>query len=403
MLQSQPRHPRSQPIRAAVLFSNYGPYHVARASALMAVDSIDPHFVEIARSERKYPWEVSVANRPLQVTTLFAQPFEDLRIVDVVPAIHRTLTNINPDVVVACGYGQPAMLAAAVWTRLNGKRCVLMFESTEWDKPRVWWKERPKGWILRWFSDAVFCGGTTNRRYLERLGVPRHRIWEKYDVVDNDWFSRRGQEASSRIGEIRADLRLPNEYFLFVGRFAPEKNLAGLLRAYQAYLRNEAGRWGLVLVGDGPERENLRNIASDLGLTGLVWAGFRQAQELPAYYASASAFILPSLVEPWGLVVNEAMATGLPILASERCGCAADLVQDGRNGYTFDPTNVTQMTQTMARMASLSLANRTLMGAASQEIISHYAPHDWAASLSDCVRTVADKPSRRCDQSSREE
>jgi glycosyltransferase involved in cell wall biosynthesis len=106
-----------------------------------------------------------------------------------------------------------------------------------------------------------------------------------------------------------------------------------------------------VLLGDGELRSSLESQVSRLGLQGSVLLpGFKQYPELPEYYARAGAFIHASTTEQWGLVVNEAMASGLPVLVSNRCGCARDLVQDGVNGFTFDPYNVEQMAELMVRV-----------------------------------------------------
>jgi 1,2-diacylglycerol 3-alpha-glucosyltransferase len=94
----------------------------------------------------------------------------------------------------------------------------------------------------------------------------------------------------------------------------------------------------LVVCGDGDLRPRLHALARELGLEQRVhWPGFVQYPDLPVYYALADAFILASTIEPWGLVVNEAMACGLPVLVSDRCGCAPDLVPEGQNGFTFKP------------------------------------------------------------------
>ena len=105
--------------------------------------------------------------------------------------------------------------------------------------------------------------------------------------------------------------------------------------------------------------------------------GFKQYGELPLYYANAGAFVHASTTEQWGLVVNEAMASGLPVLVSERCGCAPDLVETGRNGYTFDPHDVDALARLMLDMAS-DACDRAAMGRASREIVARWSPATFA-------------------------
>jgi glycosyltransferase involved in cell wall biosynthesis len=106
-----------------------------------------------------------------------------------------------------------------------------------------------------------------------------------------------------------------------------------------------------VLLGDGPLREAISQQIKESGLTRhVVMPGFKQYDELPLYYALARAFIHASTTEQWGLVVNEAMASGLPVLVSNRCGCSVDLIQEGVTGYSFDPYNEKQMADLMLRL-----------------------------------------------------
>jgi glycosyltransferase involved in cell wall biosynthesis len=179
-----------------------------------------------------------------------------------------------------------------------------------------------------------------------------------------------------------------------VGRFAPEKNLLLLLQAYRGYRRAHPDGWGLVMVGDGPQRDELRRAAESEGLTGVVWPGYKQFDELPLYYAFAGCFILPSIMEPWGLVVNEAMACGVPVIVSSRCGCAADLVQDARNGFLFEPAESGQLGRLMLSMATLSDERREAMGRASKEIISGWTPEVWASQLASAIQAAASAPAR---------
>ena len=122
--------------------------------------------------------------------------------------------------------------------------------------------------------------------------------------------------------------------------------------------------------------------------------GFKQYEELPTYYASAGAFIHASTIEQWGLVVNEAMASGLPVLVSNRCGCAKDLVREGVNGFTFDPYNEEQLADLMVRIASDEVA-RYQMGARSREIIAEWGTDRFASGVKASVETALSAPKKK--------
>ncbi len=201
-------------------------------------------------------------------------------------------------------------------------------------------------------------------------------------------------------------------YFLASNRFIEKKNLPRLIEAYAGY-REKAEKlkpeilkskisacqnvsvsdftpWDLVLLGDGALRPDLCRLISDLRLQdSVLLPGFIQYPELPTFYAHAGAFIHASTTEQWGLVVNEAMASGLPVLVSNRCGCAQDLVQEGVNGFTFDPYDVEQLAQLMLRIWSMErgAGSGSQRAAVSDQLNPESAPASGAVS-----RALAENP-----------
>ena len=148
-----------------------------------------------------------------------------------------------------------------------------------------------------------------------------------------------------------------------------------LIEAHGAYVRQvEVNPWRLVIVGDGPSRPELESFARDLGLGNrVVFRGFAGYQGLPGIYGLAKAFIHASTKDTWGLVVNEAMAAGLPVLVSEKCGCVSELVKDGVNGFTFDPWRSDEIAQKMLLIhRDSSLSQR--MGRESAALIADWGP-----------------------------
>lgn len=378
-------------IRTAIIFVNYGPYHVARVRGLAGVDYVEPLFVELASEQKKYPWQMDPKNSGVATKTLCHVPFEQTSFRELYGKLTDALEDFSPDAVVVPSYSPPIMLAAARWAKSHGAASVMMNETTELDHPRVWWKEKFKSLLVKRYYDSAFVGGRATREYVSKLGMPQAWIWDHYDVIDNEYFNARATEVLERKEEHRRAAGLPENYFLYTGRFSEEKNLPRLLEAYRRYRDLRPGGWKLVLVGDGPQREDLMRIAQRLRLDDIVWPGFIQIDELPVYYALGSAFILPSTSEPWGLVVNEAMASGLPVLVSNRCGSAWDLLDEGKNGYTFDPYEVGEIADRMLILGDKDKQQREAMGQVSREIISGYSPEVWVQNLADCVRRTVGK------------
>jgi glycosyltransferase involved in cell wall biosynthesis len=248
------------------------------------------------------------------------------------------------------------------------------------------------------------------------LGLPKDRVALGYNAVDNEFFfnkAKRDREVfQSSVGEAKSA-----PYFLASNRFVRRKNLPSLIQAYARYVeRFQQGAvksiWPLVLLGDGELCSELKGLCADLGLPisdcecledlklnsyklktpsvgGLVvFPGFRQIDEIRAFYAGAGAFIHPALSEPWGLVINEAMASELPILSSKNVGAAEELLQEGVNGFSFNPASVEELAAVLERMAKLPLQKREVMGSASKSIISNWGLERFSQGSQEAVRAA---------------
>ena len=303
--------------------------------------------------------------------------------------LRAALDKFAPDVVAVPGWSGRLAFAAMIWCIQNRTPVVLMSESTPDDEQRVRWKE----WIKRHYvgmCSAALVGGHRNQDYLLQLGMATERIFFGYDVVDNQYFTQHTNKVRESANAWRKRLGLPSRYFLASARFIEKKNLANLLRAYADYRaachRSDAAgplaAWDLVILGDGELRPQLDALREKLGLIQSTYlAGFKQYDELPPYYALAEAFIHASTKEPWGLVVNEAMAARLPVLVSNRCGCARTLVRESENGHSFDPNDVASMTQSMLAMSRTPDATRLEMAQRSEKIIAAFGPERFADGL----------------------
>jgi glycosyltransferase involved in cell wall biosynthesis len=375
----------------AVVFHHIGPYHHARLNA--AADRLAVTGIEWS-SKGYDSWGAADVPACYQKISLFSEATERY------PAkaqLRRTfwsaLEQANPDVVAVNGWNNFGSLVATDCCVRRGIPIVVMSESARQDEPRTWWKEMIKRRIVALYS-AALVGGQRHVEYLVELGMPQDRSFTGYDVVDNDYFARRtleirnshlrrgygGQAAS----EIRKQYGLPDNYFLASARFVEKKNLPMLIRAYAAYRqKSEASGnppWDVVLLGDGPMREALKSQLSTLNLHRHVrLPGFKQYDELPVYYALAKAFVHASTTEQWGLVVNEAIASGLPVIVSSRCGCVPELVQD--NGFTFEPTDEHELGSRLLQMASLSDDERRRLGDASYRVAANVAPERFGEGL----------------------
>jgi glycosyltransferase involved in cell wall biosynthesis len=394
----------------AVLFHRLGPYHFARLRAAGRLFPIVA--IESSGVDQTYAWDLVAGADQFERVTLFEQgDAQKLPAAAVVDRVVFALDKTRPGVVVIAGWTDSAALGALQWSIKNHSRDIIMSESTEWDERRVFWKEWVKEKLLSLCSSAL-VGGSPHSDYIVKLGMQADRVFLGYDAVDNEYFAAEAAKWRERKAESKKKFGLPERYFLASARFVEKKNLPRLIRAYALYRKKsepgnqkaEGGNqksdlrpptfdpWSLVLLGDWPLKSDLRSLITDLSLQdSVLLPGFKQYNELPAYYAFAGAFVHASTTEQWGLVVNEAMASGLPVLVSNRCGCARDLVREGKNGFTFDPCNIDQLAELMLKISALNFPLSAL-GNASRQIISNWSPDRFAQGLKDAVDMALKSP-----------
>ena len=376
----------------AVIFQHIGPYHHARLNA--AAEKLSVTGFEWSAREQ-HPWGAPAFPARYHKVSLFPEAEKgypgsaQLR-----RALCSALERVKPDVVAVNGWNDFGSQAAANCCVRCGIPMVVMSESTRADEPRTWWKEMIKRRIVDLYS-AALVGGRRHVEYLVELGMPRDRIFMGYDVVDNAYFARSAAEIRNSKFETRKKYELPENYFLASARFIEKKNLPRLIRAYAEYReRSEVQRnasWDLVLLGDGPLQETLNAQLSTLNLHSHVHLpGFKQYDELPVYYVLAKAFVHASTTEQWGLVVNEAIASGLPVIVSERCGCVPELVQG--NGFTFDPIDEHELASRLLDMASLPDDERQRLGDASYRVAENFAPQRFGEGLEQAAQLALSRP-----------
>jgi glycosyltransferase involved in cell wall biosynthesis len=217
--------------------------------------------------------------------------------------------------------------------------------------------------------------------------------------VDNDYFATKVAECrTKRQLEVGAQLsgggRTAKPYFLVSSRFIERKNLRTLVEAYAEYRRRfvnsspaclraispslgshhpSLSPWDLVLLGTGDGKEELERYVKGRGVDGVVFPGFQQIDNLPRWYAGAGAFVHPALEEPWGLVINEAMASGLPIICSRTTG-AAELIEEGGNGFLFDPRDFSALAALLKKVAGSAEKERALWASRSVTLVNERAP-----------------------------
>ena len=301
--------------------------------------------------------------------------------------ITQALKTASADLILCGGYNYVASWQAVVWARTHNVPFLLWSESNLQDERRGHaLVELLKDEFLHQCAGFVVPGSSSGE-YLRSRKVKEDLIFTAPNAVDNALFAQAATDARKNAARNRKEAGLPERYILFVGRLVREKGVFDLLAAYARLELSIRRQVGLVFVGDGDARAALEEQAATISSGSVKFPGFAQREQLGAYYGLADLLVLPTYSDPWGLVVNEAMACGLPVIVSRVAGCAADLVKEFWNGALIAPGDVSGLASVLYRL----LADRdgcAKMGANSLELISKFSPVEWSAGIARAIAAV---------------
>jgi glycosyltransferase involved in cell wall biosynthesis len=308
--------------------------------------------------------------------------------------IEAAVRDFRPDAILTSGWVDRGYVKICKSMRKQGVPVIAGCD-TQWTGGL---RQQVAAWTARWHVrkaiDVLWVTGERQAVLGRALGYHGERLWDGYYACDWDRFARGGQrpEVRDQTLEVRAQgsefrgvdgvLQNPDfrpaisasRSFLYVGRYVAEKGLATLAAAYRSYSERVEHPWRLLCAGSGP----LRDLLIAAGAEDL---GFSQPTELPALMHSASAFILPSCFEPWGVVVHEAAASGLPLILSDACGAGVHLLRDQFNGFLFPAGDAGRLAAAMVRMTQMDELQREGFSEASFQLSRQYSPERWAATL----------------------
>lgn len=292
----------------------------------------------------------------------------------------------RPDVLVSL-YAKPVFIAGWLVAKLRGAKTGFWVEVTfdRWIKRRAY-----KTWIKRWLFrrvDAIVTVSADGKRFAERAGATAEKIFYAPHVIDASHYANGAQLARPCREQLRTELGLHGTTFVYVGRLWWGKGVTYLLEAFEAAQAHASNEISLLLVGDGPDEAMLRQHCIERGLRNVVFAGFKQKPEVPRYYAASDVFVFPTLGDPYGLVVDEAMACGLPVISTRAAGEIRDRIEEGVNGYIVPPEDSAALAERMLELAG-DPALRRRMGERSYEKIKDHTPARWAKDFERIVQRL---------------
>lgn len=284
-----------------------------------------------------------------------------------VGGLANRLNRRNFDAVLVQGWNHYGMVKAAWLAKRAGLKVLMRCEATDHVASSTGIKRILREATVRFLLNQVDCClaiGTRNKSFYLERDFPAERIGFMPYCVDNDYFRAKAQSADVEGLRAQYSLDQGRPVVLYASKFMARKFPDQLLEAYRQL---PEPRPYLIYVGDGEMRPSMEDTARKYQLKDVRFAGFRNQSELPAFYAVADIFVLPSINETWGLVINEAMNAGCAIITTDQVGSACDLVLPGDNGFVISSCNVTALTDALE--SCLAQDRFRDMGKRSKEII----------------------------------
>ena len=249
------------------------------------------------------------------------------------------LWKFNPDVIISGEFGARTMIAT-LYSWLRRRPLLVRFEGTPHTERDLTRGQRLLRRCIRHVPKAYLVNGREGRRYIECLGASAAQIFEVGEGIETESFAIRLSPAERHA--LRADLGIRGFCYLFCGMLIPRKGLDQLLDAWIEFTKSLEAEVTLLVVGDGPERLRLEKRIADAGLTNVLLLKHVERTELPPIYQAADVFVMPTLCDCWAMVIEEALASGLPVINSIYNGSAERIVE-GQTGWLIDPLDTAQM------------------------------------------------------------
>lgn len=287
--------------------------------------------------------------------------------------VFKELRSIKPEVVVVSGWDQLAYYLAYLYCKKNKIKFVVWSGSTQYEKSFKRWLTKPLVKMLIKGADNFIAYGSRARKYLISLGAKPEKIYISFNTTDLESYEKNSLKYQQNKEQIKEELNLKDKKVIFYyGQLIDRKGLRFLINAY-ALAKKQNTHLSLIICGEGREREKLDTMIKRQKIGDVLLRKDPGDEGVSKFFAISDLFILPSKEEVWGLVVNEAMAIGLPVIVTERVGSSADMVKTGSNGYVVPYGDIKQLSSRMLQILS-SDNLRKKMSLYSKKIISKFLP-----------------------------
>lgn len=329
------------------MYKTLGHYHIARLNHLASHRLNNKYSIKclvLADRQNSYFWNTNTKERmDFELAVLFpGELLENVRISRQLFKIASYIYQTKPAFIFTANYEIPAMFFASIISKVFNGIPVSMSDTTFQDRPRKKYKEFIKKLALL-PHEFAFVAGSRSMSYIKSLGFSEDKIYTGCDVVDNSAIAE-------SCAKFKSSALFSDKNIICIARLIHEKNMFRLLDAFKIHYTSCDLPYQLNVCGDGPLMKSLIQYKNDNNIQGVTFSGYIAPPAIFEQLASAEALILPSVSESWGLVVNEAMAAGLPVLVSKHCGCVPELVVEGVTGWTFNPSDPDDIALAMSKL-----------------------------------------------------
>ncbi len=308
---------------------------------------------------------------------------------EIIPELMRN----KYDVLWINGHNNLTNLIAVITAKLIGTKLLMRAETQLYVEPiriKKLLRKPVMKLFYKLFNGFLFIG-TRNKEYYKYLSIPDNKLFLVPYSVNNEFFMSKVEEAKNKIDELKVKYGINNNHIniLYASKLLKRKNPIDLLKAFEL-VRQTIDNVNLLFVGAGEEEDNLKRYVSKNKIDNVYLLGFLNQSELPDVFAIADIFVLPAINEQWGLIINEAMCAGLPIITTDVVGAAPDLVKDGINGFIFKACDVNQLAEKLLIILSDEKL-RINMGVNSKEIISKWSYKECIDGIQLALKSVVKK------------
>ena len=344
----------------------------------LATENTELFAIELFGKGSPYAFDTVNDKQPWWTCLFPGHSAADLSKQQIKQSIFAALDRLQPDVVIGPSIVFYAGALGIAWARQNKKRFVMFDDARPAQFKRNVVVQTVKDLITAQV-DALWLPSKSYEADYAKFENNSTLFFYGFSSIDNRLFSPAGPAIPG------------NKIIVCVARLVPVKNLDNLLRAWQVVELQHTG-YKLRIIGNGPEDAKLKQLQDELQLSTVAFVDSVNNEELPAQLNQADAFILPSLSETWGLVVNEAMAAGLPVLLSRNVNAANDLLKEGLNGYTFDPYDIAEIANAILKYIKLGDEAKQQMSGNSLALINGMSYENMGVKLLEALRNIMGKP-----------